>query len=420
MADLKSLKLTTASDAGIGGDHIDLIARENTMLNAFQSVAASGFTTSDMTDGFTDTFLDSSEIEVSTDKEYDAIGLGGSFANNTSTNFYIETKPTLTKISHANTTGLSTSKAIPVSNTNPECIRNGRRGLPAGNSNEFTCGNNTGTLRFDFTFPRDVSIVLCKTYVEGTDGNRLGPVVLNYGSSQTVANSVDYADGRLGWWDIPFYASGKANNEWSLSWVSQNGSQRLNEIEMYAAGVAQNTMFMSTSTTAASVPTAAHLVFYEEDVDAVTINTDLVGFVSRDAGRTFTTDFGTDEKLDIATNGLTNNERVTVSSSTTLPAGLSNKVVYYVVNASTNDFELSLTESGTAVNITDNGTGTHTARVWTTATLVNKGVSTPNQNVIADDDIVLSNQPSGTAMRWMVETLNVKHLKLHGISLQWR
>ena len=419
MADLKSLKLTTASDAGIGGDHVDLIARENTMLNAFQSVTASGFTTSDMTDGFTDTFLDSSEIEVSTGEEYDAIGLGGCFANNTSTNFYIDTKPPLTKISHANTTGLSTNKAIPACNTNPECIRNGRRGLGLYDY-EFICGNNTGTLRFDFTFPRDETIVLCKTYVESTDGNRLGPVVLNYGSSHTVANSVDYADGRLGWWDIPFYASGKANNEWSLSWVSQNGQQTLNEIEMYAAGVAQNTMFMSTSTTAASVPTAAHLVFYEEDVDAVTINTDLVGFVSRDAGRTFTTDFGTDEKLDIATNGLTNNERVTVSSSTTLPAGLSNKVVYYVVNASTNDFELSLTESGTAVNITDNGTGTHTARVWTTATLVNKGVSTPNQNVIADDDIVLSNQPSGTAMRWMVETLNIKHLKLHGISLQWR
>ena len=419
MADLKSLKLTTASDAGIGGDHIDLIARENTMLNAFQSVTASGFTTSDMTDGFTDTFLDSSEIEVSTDKEYDAIGLGGCFANNTSTNFYIDTKPALTKISHANTTGLSTSKAIPACNTNPECIRNGRRGLGLYDY-EFICGNNTGTLRFDFTFPRDETIVLCKTYVESTDSNRLGPVVLNYGSSQSVANSRDYTDGRTGWWDIPFYASGKANNEWSLSWVSQTGQQTLNEIEMYEVAEAQNTMFMSTSTTAASVPTAAHLVFYEEDVDAVTINTDLVGFVSRDAGRTFTTDFGTDEKLDIATNGLTNNERVTVSSSTTLPAGLSNKVVYYVVNASTNDFELSLTESGTAVNITDNGTGTHTARVWTTATLVNKGVSTPNQNVIVDDDIVLSNQPSGTAMRWMVETLNIKHLKLHGVSLQWR
>jgi hypothetical protein len=144
-----------------------------------------------------------------------------------------------------------------------------------------------------------------------------------------------------------------------------------------------------------------------------------VGFVTRDAGRTFTTDFGTDEKLDIAAHAMPNNTRVTVSSSTTLPAGLIQGVVYYVVNQSTNDFELSLTSGGGAVNITDNGTGTHTLVEWAAATLVDQGDYDTSKQILADYSVDLTSQPSGTSMKWMVETLNTKGLKVHGVALQW-
>jgi len=75
---------------------------------------------------------------------------------------------------------------------------------------------------------------------------------------------------------------------------------------------------------------------------------------------TFTTDSATNDKLDVASHGLLNCEIVQVSSSGTLPAGLSANTPYYVVNATVNDLELSTSESGSAVDITDNGTGPHT------------------------------------------------------------
>lgn len=74
---------------------------------------------------------------------------------------------------------------------------------------------------------------------------------------------------------------------------------------------------------------------------------------------TFTTDFGTDDKLDISGHGFFDGDIVQASGAD-LPAGLAINTLYYVINKTTNDFELSLTEGGSAIDITDNGTGTHT------------------------------------------------------------
>jgi hypothetical protein len=74
---------------------------------------------------------------------------------------------------------------------------------------------------------------------------------------------------------------------------------------------------------------------------------------------TFTTTFATD-KVNITAHGFINGERVHVTSDDTLPAGLSANTIYFVINKDTNDFELSTTLGGSAVDITDDGTGTHT------------------------------------------------------------
>ena len=58
---------------------------------------------------------------------------------------------------------------------------------------------------------------------------------------------------------------------------------------------------------------------------------------------TFTTDFGTDEKLDITGHEFMNGDRVQVTSSDTLPAGLSANTIYFIINKTDNDFELILT-----------------------------------------------------------------------------
>lgn len=60
--------------------------------------------------------------------------------------------------------------------------------------------------------------------------------------------------------------------------------------------------------------------------------------------------------------GLVNGNKVVLTTTTTLPAGLALATVYYVVQATTNTFKLSI-EPGTEgkpVDITGTGTGTHT------------------------------------------------------------
>jgi hypothetical protein len=54
---------------------------------------------------------------------------------------------------------------------------------------------------------------------------------------------------------------------------------------------------------------------------------------------------------------------ITFSSTTTLPAGLTAGTVYFVRDATTDTFKVATSANGTAVDITDTGTGTHTARL---------------------------------------------------------
>lgn len=77
---------------------------------------------------------------------------------------------------------------------------------------------------------------------------------------------------------------------------------------------------------------------------------------------TFTVVAATDVITSTA-HGLTNGDCVWVSSSTTLPAGLSASTNYYIINATTDTFRLSAVPSGTNIDITDTGTGTHTYKL---------------------------------------------------------
>lgn len=76
-------------------------------------------------------------------------------------------------------------------------------------------------------------------------------------------------------------------------------------------------------------------------------------------GQTFTVTAGSDT-IDIVSHGYSNGQIFILSSTGTLPAGLAADTIYYVVNAATNTFKLSLTAGGAAIDITDAGTGTHT------------------------------------------------------------
>lgn len=74
---------------------------------------------------------------------------------------------------------------------------------------------------------------------------------------------------------------------------------------------------------------------------------------------TFTTTHADNEISDVA-HGLVNGETISMTTTTTLPDGYTVGVVYYVVSKATDTFKVALTLGGTAVTITNDGTGTHT------------------------------------------------------------
>jgi hypothetical protein len=57
--------------------------------------------------------------------------------------------------------------------------------------------------------------------------------------------------------------------------------------------------------------------------------------------------------------GLVNGDTIALVSSGVLPAGLDTTTIYFIINATATTFKVSLTSGGSAVDITDTGTGTH-------------------------------------------------------------
>lgn len=91
---------------------------------------------------------------------------------------------------------------------------------------------------------------------------------------------------------------------------------------------------------------------YKTDTITTTLTNTSVG--------TFTSDLTTDF-ITLTAHGLSDTNAIVVDSSGTLPAGLAASTTYYVRDKTDDTFKLSASSGGTAIDITNNGTGTHTA-----------------------------------------------------------
>jgi len=58
--------------------------------------------------------------------------------------------------------------------------------------------------------------------------------------------------------------------------------------------------------------------------------------------------------------GLKVDDIIQLTTSTTLPAGISLTTDYYIIDVTTNTFKIAATPGGTAIDVTGTGTGTHT------------------------------------------------------------
>jgi hypothetical protein len=95
---------------------------------------------------------------------------------------------------------------------------------------------------------------------------------------------------------------------------------------------------------------------------------------------TFTTvdiDISTDV-ITINSHGYSSGQAVQFSNatSTNLPGGLTQSLTYYILNPTTNTFQISATKFGAAVNITSVGTGTHTVKNQLPKLVISNGTTT--------------------------------------------
>lgn len=149
------------------------------------------------------------------------------------------------------------------------------------------------------------------------------------------------------------------------------GCLPLNGKEVQASGYEKRLLNIG-GLTAASTANPATLVlidvvgFYR--VTSVTTTTAQSTTNTLGQTATFTADAGTDTLTYTSTTSLPSNlltgTRVRVSTTTTLPAGLAAATDYYLIRASNDTCQLATSYAnsiaGTAINITDAGTGTHT------------------------------------------------------------
>lgn len=88
------------------------------------------------------------------------------------------------------------------------------------------------------------------------------------------------------------------------------------------------------------------------------LNTDDTSTISETFANT-DVNTGTDV-ISLTAHGFVNGDIVYITNPDTIPGGLTINTKYYIVNANTNDFQLSTTSGGSAIDITSQGIGTNT------------------------------------------------------------
>ena len=205
-----------------------------------------------------------------------------------------------------------------------------------------------------------------------------------------------------------YWRAYKTNGATAGSWHS--------EFRVYEPSAADMTLIAEPQT-ALAAPDSAHVALFNQEVDTLTINTDILAWVSR-SKQTITATNATNV-LNATTHLLVDTDRVMlISTAADLPLGLDSETVYYVVTATANTFQVSLTSGGAAVTFSDDGTGTHSVLAVTQCTLVDQGDFDTGKATLSGT-VDISGQPSGTTMTLIVQTKNNKATKLHGQALQY-
>lgn len=250
----------------------DNTARANIVLNAFRIAVNGGLSVQNMVDGVVDEFGDETGVDTitSTNQTYDAAG-----------DYYGPAKPDVDHVTSACSILLAVGAIY-----GTYLITD----LMDGSTATYVMyTNGFATHRTEVTLVSAASIHQIRLYLNSNDANRhVGTRVYTYDGTSWTQRGSEGINNTVGWHTFNFTAvAGVVGVAFEFD---QGGGAGLSwgEIEAYGPGAAQNMILVSNANTALSQPANAFIVLWQQDVEAVTLNTDLKASASRDGGATWT------------------------------------------------------------------------------------------------------------------------------------
>jgi hypothetical protein len=260
--------------------------KTNIMVNAFNIAAAGGFAYLNMVDGVVDEFEDETGVDTSssTNAGYDV------------TNDLYDTAQSQISQSDGTRIGNMTAGAGLVAAFDGDNTKSGSEAARSENAvttayigKDWGSGETKTVSGFkvwsssNTGFDQDGNSTITLTLEGSTDNFSASVVNLGGITGFTDANETTQKDKLTGLTTSTAYRYHRLK----VTMTTSTGEVCVAEVEFYKGG-AGNMTLLSNATTALAAPDDANIVIWQQDTDAITLNTDLKAYSSRNGGTTYT------------------------------------------------------------------------------------------------------------------------------------
>jgi len=259
------------------------------MINSFNIAAAGGFAYQNMVDGVVDGFEDATGIDASGStnelRETDGDWYWGGSAS-----YSADRVPTMT----SNTEPSGVADATTPSNL---AAWNVFDGVSAGGGEPYGSSGGAGLPAFvscEFTSTKIITSYTIRMAGASAQANR-DPTAWTLdgwdGSSWVTKDTQTSQTFSLQGTNTYTFSNTTAYIKYRINVTANGGGVsfiHIDEIEFKEGGTVSNMTLVSNATTARAVPSDANIVIWQQDVAAITLNTDLKAYASRNGGTTYT------------------------------------------------------------------------------------------------------------------------------------
>jgi hypothetical protein len=256
----------------------DNVARSNCLLNAFRVAVNNSLAVMAMVDGVVDEFEDETGVTTSTGATYDA---SGDYYHNPGGDALVA-QGAGTPIGNMTSEGHSLSEAFD--------------GVIIGSHDDNSALQNPGSSGYTAWIGKDwgagttrvITKVLANScsagqhIVRSPNGVRLeGSATGAWGGEQEIIGTASWGSAHDYWYEVTSVDTSDYRYH-RISLSSDSNGVAVQEMRFYEADPSDDMTLVSETSVAEAAPDEAFLCVWQEDVDSVTLNTDLLAYVTRD------------------------------------------------------------------------------------------------------------------------------------------